>query len=159
MRRAKIFTMPIARDGFRFILLFGGLTILFFLLNLFIIGSLFGLLTLFIIYFFRDPDRDIPDQSEVILSPADGKIIKIAEVDDNDSTNQLNSKGICISIFLSIFNVHINRFPCTGRIIKKTYNPGIFLSAFKEKASLLNEQNTILIENEGIRIIVRQIAG
>jgi len=152
----KGFRIPIAKEGFRFILPFAGLTILFFFFHLFIIANVFAFLTLFIAYFFRDPARDIPDQSDAVLSPADGKVIKITEVDDN---SLLNSKGICISIFLSIFNVHINRFPCSGRIVKRTYNPGIFLSAFKEKASLLNEQNSILIENGSIRVIVKQIAG
>ncbi len=152
----KGFRIPIAREGFRFILPSLVLTVLFFFLHLSIIAGVFALLTLFIVYFFRDPERDIPDQSDAVLSPADGKVISIREVDDR---NLLNSKGICISIFLSIFNVHINRFPCSGKIIKRAYNPGMFISAFREKASLLNEQNSILIENGGIKVIVKQIAG
>ena len=111
-------------------------------------------LTLFSLYFFRDPQRITPAK-EGFLSPADGKIVQIIDVEDEEmgSTRQ-------ISIFLSIFNIHSQRVPISGKVISKQYNPGIFLIAFNHKASMDNEHTAVLFETEnGKRYKIKQIAG
>lgn len=120
-------------------------------------GAIFpALLTLFVIYFFRDPERVIPSEAGLIVSPADGRIISIKNEADDNITGE---KSVCVSIFLSVFNVHINRIPCEGSVTKTVYNSGKFLPAFCEKASLLNEQNSLVIDHNNKKIVVRQIAG
>ena len=110
----------------------------------------------FTVLFFRDPERLIPDEPDAIVSPADGKIVGIDHVDD---VPFIDGAATRISVFLSIFNVHINRSPISGKITYRHYNPGKFLPAFAPKASLENEQNSIGIDDNGYRILVRQIAG
>ncbi len=114
------------------------------------IGLVFLLLAGFIVYFFRDPQRNIPADPSTIVSPADGKIVRM--VSAADGTTQ-------ISIFLSIFNVHINRAPMEGRVENVEYRPGKFRAAFRESASLENEQNILVISNSRSRIRFSQIAG
>jgi phosphatidylserine decarboxylase len=99
--------------------------------------------------FFRDPDRKIPQGDDLILSPADGKIMNI----------DTNENGTTITIFLSVFNVHINRVPVDGIVKRVTYKPGKFLAAFKESASIENERNEIEIQTPKGNVIVHQIAG
>jgi phosphatidylserine decarboxylase len=114
------------------------------------------LITLFIIYFFRNPPRKISKDKQIILSPADGKILSITKIDYDDV---LKCEAYKISIFLSLFNVHVNRSPIQGKIFYKKYIPGKFFPAFKSHASALNERNIIGIENEQIKILVTQITG
>lgn len=115
------------------------------------------LITLFIVWFFRNPRRIIPNSHELIVAPADGKII---EVKEEFEKKYLKGKAIKISIFMSVFNVHINRIPFPGKVLSVSYNPGRFISANRDKASLENEQNAILMETkEGKRILFIQIAG
>lgn len=115
------------------------------------------LITLFIVWFFRNPRRNIPDTSDLIVAPADGKII---EVKEEFEKRFLNERTIKISIFMSIFNVHINRIPYSGKVLSVSYNPGRFISANRDKASLENEQNAVIIgTKEGKRILFIQIAG
>lgn len=114
------------------------------------------ILLLFVVYFFRDPYRKIDFNENTIISPADGTIMDINEVDSSDFEN---GKAKKISIFLSLFNVHINRSPISGKVIYKGYRPGKYLPAFKSHASELNERNTICIENERVKVIVHQITG
>lgn len=113
-----------------------------------------GALTLGIAAFFRDPRRDVPRDPRLILSPADGRIVGISEGPPGDPAGTR-----CVSIFLSIFNVHVNRSPVEGRIAEIRYTPGTFLPAFREKASELNEQNLIALENERGGLAFKQIAG
>ena len=113
-------------------------------------------LILFSVYFFRDPQRQIPAGDNIILSPADGKVIVIEEVDDQDFFKTRVKK---ISIFMSVFNVHVNRIPIDGRVTYFNYQKGKFHPAFKDDASYENEQTTIVIENEGTKILFKQIAG
>jgi phosphatidylserine decarboxylase len=109
-----------------------------------------------LILFFRDPERNILKGENLILSPADGRILGISEIQGKDtSTSPLKQ----ISIFMSVLNCHINRIPISGKVILCEYNPGKFLPAFKEKASMFNEQNTIHIQNDHLEIGIRQIAG
>lgn len=123
-------------------------------LTLLALGS--GLLILFSLYFFRDPDRAIPEDNHIIVSPADGKIILIQEIEES---NFLNSNVQKISIFMSAFNVHVNRVPVEGQVTYFKYQQGKFLPAYKEDASVENEQTTIGIENEYIKVLLKQIAG
>lgn len=135
--------IPIVSDGYRFIiplLILSGIAIYF---SLTVISIILSILTVFVISFFRDPEREVPGGEGIIVSPADGKVVKIQEI-KNDAI--YGGDAVCVSIFLSIFNVHVNRSPYEGIVKKVVYNHGKFLAAFDDKASLLNEQNSILIE-------------
>ena len=123
-----------------------------------IIGLLFLLISFFIFYFFRDPERRIPSE-DVIVSPADGKIVYIDETDLPEEC-KIKGKYLKISIFLDLYNVHINRIPLSGVIKDIIYIPGKFFRANIDKASKENERNIIVIENDKKEIIVvSQIAG
>ena len=147
--------IPLAKDGFIFILPLLIITVLMFLISFYWATAIFGLGFLFVTWFFRDPERRIPNEPNVIVSPADGKITEI--VTENESINGKLCKRV--TIFLSVFNVHVNRVPIGGTIEDIRYNPGKFLAAFNPKASMDNEQNLILINNGRTHIFVKQIAG
>lgn len=148
-------TFPIIKDGFPYILTFLILSILFYFifLPLFFVSIV---LLCFVVFFFRNPQRQIPADENIIVSPADGKIMYITEIDE---PSFLNSKAIKISIFLSVFNVHINRSPIEGVVRYINYRPGKFLPAFKSHASDINERNSIGIEGNNIKVLVHQITG
>lgn len=149
--------LPIAREGIPFIALGLLITIIFVSFGSFYIGIFFLILTLFITYFFRDPERGNDVQENAVLTPADGKVLNIWELDGN---NPLGGPAKKISIFMSIFNVHVNRAPSNGRILSIAYHPGKFFSANLEKASEQNESNSITMETgKGEKIVVVQIAG
>jgi phosphatidylserine decarboxylase len=115
------------------------------------------LLTLFVVWFFRNPERKIPGNSKFIISPADGKVLRIEEVADHELLEGPLKK---ISIFMSVFNVHVNRVPCDGVIEDVRYHEGRFISANLDKASQDNERNELLIRmSDGRKILVIQIAG
>jgi phosphatidylserine decarboxylase len=117
----------------------------------------FAVLTVFIVWFFRNPERYFEEVEKVIISPADGKIIKIEHV---ESEGTISGKFLKISIFMNVFNVHVNRAPYEGNIETLHYHEGKFLSANLDKASLDNERNEILIRtNDGRLIWTVQIAG
>lgn len=117
----------------------------------------FALVTVFILCFFRNPERSFPEDEKVLISPADGKIIKIEEVDVNGT---LSGKFKKISIFMNVFNVHVNRAPYDGKIEAVHYHPGKFFSANLDKASEDNERNEILIRTPDNRAVwAVQIAG
>ncbi|HCV43539.1 MAG TPA: phosphatidylserine decarboxylase family protein [Bacteroidetes bacterium] len=121
--------------------------------------GLIGLFLLFLIFtisFFRDPERQTPEGSGLIISPADGKVVLVKEVDEGE---YLKGKGTQVSIFMSPFNVHVNRYPVSGRVGCFKHIPGEYLVAFDEKSSLRNERTHIGIENERGRVFFRQIAG
>ena len=147
--------IPLAKDGFIFILPLLIITVLMFLISFYWATAIFGLGFLFVTWFFRDPERRIPNEPNVIVSPADGKITEI--VTENEPINGKLCKRV--TIFLSVFNVHVNRVPIEGTIEDIRYNPGKFLAAFNPKASMDNEQNLILINNGRTHILVKQIAG
>ncbi|MFW2331908.1 MAG: phosphatidylserine decarboxylase family protein [Nitrospinota bacterium] len=111
---------------------------------------------IFVLYFFRDPIRIATTDPNQILAPADGKVIKI---DSNYESEDYGKRGICISIFLSIFNVHIQRVPVDGVVNDIRYNKGKFLAAWDHKASLDNEQSMIKISTDSGMVVVKQIAG
>ncbi len=148
---------PVAKTAYPFIFAAGFTTAVFALLGLTIL-SLTGLAaSFFICYFFRDPDRVIPKNTGAVVSPADGKVIAVDRV---ASSPFLETQCLKISIFMSIFNVHINRIPHEGEIKKVSYYPGKFFSANLDKASRYNEHNAILLETEqGKPVCFVQIAG
>lgn len=113
-------------------------------------------LILFVLFFFRNPKRNIPSGKSLILSPADGVILEIDEVFEEKF---IKDKAIRVSIFLSIFNVHLNRSPIAGEVKYRYYRPGKFIPAFKSHASDINEKNFIGIESRGYKVLVCQITG
>jgi len=138
------------RDVYRFAVPLLLLSILFFILHLPYLALLLLILTAFICYFFRNPNRQIPEGSDLIVSPADGKVVKISQSDSGEQT---------VSIFLSIFDVHVNRSPIAGELERIEYKRGKFKAAFNEEASTINEQNVLTISGRESRIVVKQIAG
>lgn len=148
----------IAREGWPFIFLFGGLTIVSALFGAGWLMGLFFIATAFSAWFFRNPERRIPDEENAVLSPADGQIIKIEEnfISDDIATGSFKK----VSIFMNVFNVHVNRIPCSGKITAIGYKKGKFLSANLDKAYELNEKNSVLIRmDDGRELLVVQIAG
>lgn len=117
------------------------------------VGLLFFLIALFMAFFFRDPKRIPPSDPDVVVSPADGRVTRI------DSVATEADAPTLISIFLSPFDVHINRSPIRGKIVDVVYSPGKFLMATKEEASLVNEQNVLTIQGDKITVVCKQIAG
>lgn len=148
---------PIARAGFPFILVAAFTTAVFALLGWAYLAFI-GLVCFFgICFFFRDPDRVIPTGENYIVSPADGRVISVEET---ENPRFYDDKCLKISIFMSVFNVHVNRVPHEGRIVKTEYHPGKFFSANLDKAAKDNEHNAIFLETEqGYRICFVQIAG
>jgi phosphatidylserine decarboxylase len=121
--------------------------------------GLFSLLTLTLIFtvsFFRDPDRHVPEGKDLIISPADGKVVLIKEVDEPE---YLKARATQVSIFMSPLNVHVNRFPVSGRVAYFKHIPGEFMVAFDAKSSERNERTHIGIESGNCRILMKQIAG
>ena len=147
--------IPIAKEGYMFILPLAVLTGIFWALSWLWIACLFGGLFLFVTWFFRDPERSIPEDPNSIVSPGDGKVVEI--VPEKDPL--LDEVYTRVSIFLNVFNVHVNRVPISGKIQATRYNPGKFLNAASHKASLDNEQSAILLTNGHVTILVKQIAG
>lgn len=146
---------PIVPDGWLYISLLIIITGLVFLWNPYL-----SLLPLFLLlgvaFFFRNPDRNIPLQPDTIVSPADGKVMSVEKIIE-DSFFQ--AEVTRIRIFLSIFNVHINRSPIDGTVVYQEYRSGKFLPAFQEEAAIKNEQNLVGMQNDDFRILVNQIAG
>lgn len=141
------------KDGIPYIvipLLIGLISVFF---KVWILAVPLLLLAIFVAYFFRDPKRDIPKGRNIIVSPADGRVTRVENISKENGT------FVLISIFLSPFDVHINRSPITGRVVSQTYIKGRFKIATSEDASLVNEQNVIEIKNDDITVICKQIAG
>jgi phosphatidylserine decarboxylase len=148
--------MTIAREGWPYIGLLLGAALVAFAFRFQVTGSVLLVLGLFTTFFFRDPERQVPTDPRLVLSPADGKIVQIVEVPES---HPLGKGATQISIFLSIFDVHINRSPIAGKITAVQYHPGEFLPAFDHKASLRNEQNSVTVDAGGARVMFKQIAG
>lgn len=148
----------IAKDGWRYVGLFVLLTAAGLLFRHgYFLSVPAGIVLAFVLWFFRDPERRTP-AGDAVISPADGTVIKIEK---NGRYEQFMGKdAVCISIFMSVFNVHVNRFPVNGTVADKRYTPGKFHIASVDKASELNEQTALFIEDgKGRRIVVVQIAG
>jgi phosphatidylserine decarboxylase len=147
----------IAREGYVFILVFACFTVSAFFIAPLWAALLLSLITLFTIWFFRNPERKTPPGDNLVISPADGKVILIEEIRDHELMAGPLRK---ISIFMNVFNVHVNRVPCTGRIETIRYYAGKFMSANLDKASSDNERNGLIIRmDDGRAIGMVQIAG
>ena len=151
--------VPIHRDGHKYVAGAAAITLLFFLLWT-PVGWMGVLLTIYVAYFFRDPDRVTQLREGLVISPADGEVIAIEHVPPLRDLQLGDEPVVRISIFLSIFDVHINRAPVAGKILRSVYSPGLFLNAAVEKASDDNERRSLVFEtHNGQQIGVVQIAG
>jgi len=155
---SKIFP-KIHAEGYKFLVIAGIITIVLYSFSDFL--GLIGLvLTIWVYYFFRDPERVIIEDDNYLVSPADGEIIKVEEVDGPKELSLENKKFKKISIFMNVFDCHVNRTPCGGKIEEILYKPGKFLNASLDKASEDNERNYFKIKDaQNNDIVVVQIAG
>lgn len=151
---------PISKEGYSIILI-TAITSLFLGIFSLTIGFMGFVITVFLLYFFRDPVRIVPKADRLLLSPADGRITDIEFVDYFPSELALEGEELIkISIFLSVFDVHVNRIPVSGIVRSLLYIPGIFSNAFFDKASFKNERQIVLIEDEDKeKVVVVQISG
>ncbi|MGZ3514792.1 MAG: phosphatidylserine decarboxylase family protein [Thermodesulfobacteriota bacterium] len=148
---------PVAKEGFPFFIPMVLITVILAIVGWKVWMSLGILLSLFIAYFFRNPRREIPDLQNIVLSPADGRVVYVGECEED---RFLKEKALKVSIFMSLFDVHLNRAPVSGKVLERNYLPGRFLAANVEKSSLLNEQNAVLLETKDrSKILLVQIAG
>ena len=155
---SKIFP-KIHSEGYKFLVIAGFITLVFYSFSDFI--GLIGLvLTIWVYYFFRDPERVIIENDNYLVSPADGEVIKVEDVDGPNELGLENKKFKKISIFMNVFDCHVNRTPCAGKISEILYKPGKFLNSSFDKASEENERNYYKIKDpHNNDIIVVQIAG
>jgi phosphatidylserine decarboxylase len=144
----------VAREGLPYILIPLLLAIILLALGYWPVALIPAALTAFMAYFFRDPQRTPPSDSDVIVSPADGRVTRVRPLVPDDARSP-----VVISIFLSPLDVHINRSPIAGTIENVTYTQGKFLMATKEDSSLVNEQNALTIHGDEITVVCKQIAG
>ena len=154
----KIFP-PIHNEGYKFLVIFAVATIILYLISTFL--GLIGLvLTIWCYYFFRDPERYSINDDDYLVSPADGLVLQVQEKDGPKELNLENKKFTKVSIFMNVFDCHVNRSPCSGKVSEILYKPGKFFNASLDKASEENERNYYKITNsKGEDIIVVQIAG
>ena len=154
----KVFP-KIHNEGYKFLVIFGFATLILYLISGFL--GLIGLvLTIWVYYFFRDPDRISINDENYLVSPADGLVLQIEESDGPKELNLEGKKFTKISIFMNVFDCHVNRTPCSGKVTEILYKPGKFLNASLDKVSDDNERNYYKISNSsGEDIIVVQIAG
>jgi phosphatidylserine decarboxylase len=149
--------MKIAKEGYPLILTTVVLTVAAFLAGWQVLGAALLMVTLGITLFFRDPERFPPADNSLIVAPADGKVVSVAQVGRDGIFSDANTR---VSIFLSPFDVHINRTPIAGEITDVHYQPGQFLAAYKDEASRNNEQNALrIVDGSGRKVGVVQVAG
>ena len=155
---SKIFP-KIHAEGYKFLVIAGIITIVFYIFSNFL-GLIGFILTIWVYYFFRDPDRVIINDDDYLVSPADGEVIKVEEADGPKELGLENKKFKKISVFMNVFDCHVNRTPCAGKIEEILYKPGKFVNASLDKASEDNERNYFKIkDSHNNDIIVVQIAG
>ena len=146
--------MTIAKQGIRYILaLLAGSVVCLVFAPVRPVGFILAGLAAFVAFFFRDPDRKVPEGDGLLVAPGDGKVVYAGPSDEGDASEQK------VAIFLSLFDVHINRVPMSGRIAKIDYRPGKFLAAYKPEASSQNEQNEIVLTDGDYSLRLRQIVG
>lgn len=155
--------MNFAREGYLFIGIAAAAAVSTFAVALarrswalWLLAIVITIIALWVAYFFRDPERTGERGSQIVVAPADGKLILITEIDE---PNFVGAKALRLSIFMNVFNVHVNRYPVDGTVEYVHYNKGKFLNAAAEKSSLENEQSSVGIQSGPYRILVRQIAG
>jgi|TARA_B100001741_G_scaffold306209_1_gene299355 phosphatidylserine decarboxylase len=154
----KIFPQ-IHSEGYKFLVIFALGTIILYFLNGFL-GFIGLLLTIWVYYFFRDPERISINDDNYLTSPADGLVLQVIETNGPKELNLENKKFTKISIFMNVFDCHVNRSPCSGKLLDIMYKPGKFINASLDKASEDNERNYYKIKNSlGEEIVVVQIAG
>ena len=147
------------KEGYRFLAIAGVLTFVLLLISKFL-GILSLIITIWIYYFFRDPERFSINDENYLLSPADGVISQIIDVNGPEELGLKNKKYTRVSIFMNVFDCHVNRIPSSGKIIQIFYKPGEFINASLDKASEKNERNYIkMINKNGDELILVQIAG
>ena len=146
-------------EGYKFLVIFGITTVILYFISSFL-GLLGLVLTVWCYYFFRDPERQSINDDNYLVSPADGEVIKIEEVNGPKELNLESKKYTKISVFMNVFDCHVNRSPCSGKVSEILYKPGKFLNASLDKASEDNERNYYKLKDKnGNEIIVVQIAG
>ena len=154
----KIFP-KIHTEGYKFLVISGIITIVFLSINS-LLGTIALIINAWVYYFFRDPDRVIINDDNYLVSPADGEVIKVEETDGPKELNLENKRFNKISIFMNVFDCHVNRTPCAGKVEEIFYKPGKFVNASLDKASEDNERNYYKIKDYiGNDIVVVQIAG
>jgi phosphatidylserine decarboxylase len=156
----KIVFVPIHKEGFKFIMIFAFVTIILSLMSN-TLGTIGLVLTVWCVFFFRDPERFTPIGENLVISPADGVVNLIEQnATPPEELNLPRNDWTKISVFLNVFNVHVNRVPISGRITKVNYKIGKFLSANLEEASLENERNSAIVNTkDGKQIVFVQVAG
>jgi len=150
---AEVFSGSMVKEGYYFgvpPLAMGGVC---FILHWYIAGAVLVFLALFVFSFFRDPERVIPSEPGAVVSPGDGRVLVVTDEEN------AGRPGKRISIFLAVWNVHVNRSPATGTITKLEYRPGKFLAAMRERASIENEQNVFTVSTDAGEMVFKQIAG
>jgi phosphatidylserine decarboxylase len=149
--------VPFAKEGIPFIAVPAGVTLLTGWLGWPVVACVGAIATLFSAWFFRNPARVIPQSPNLVVAPGDGKVIAIEE---EFEPRYLKERSVRVTIFLNVFDVHINRMPCDGMIEDMQYQPGLFLVASKPEATLRNEQNAVMIKtHEGTKVLCVQVAG
>ncbi len=149
--------IPIVREGLPFVTATGGAAALASGIGWPVPAVVFGILALFTAWFFRNPERTAPAGDRVVVSPGDGKVIAIEE---EFEPRFLKDQGIRVSIFLNVFDVHVNRIPCAGTVEGVQYQPGQFLVASRPDATLRNEQNALMLRTaRGTKVLCVQVAG
>ncbi len=146
-------------EGYKFLVIFGVITLIFYFINSFL-GLLGLVLTIWCYYFFRDPERYPINDENYLVSPADGVVLQVKETNGPKELNLENKTFTKVSVFMNVFDCHVNRTPCSGKVSQILYKPGKFFNASLDKASEDNERNYYKIKNSfGEDVIVVQIAG
>lgn len=148
--------MVIVKDGYPFIIAAVILTLIVFYFFGVSAAIIPGVLAVFFIYFFRNPSRSMPYDPNILYSPADGTVMAVEDIFDDEYLNEPATK---VTVFLSVFNVHVNRSPIDGEIKYQRYTCGQFVPAYKKSASFENERHAIGLDNGRMRILVTQVAG
>lgn len=146
---------PVSRDGWLYLTVLAVLTVVLYWIWPWL-ALLPSVLFLFVLYFFRNPERAIPVGDDTLVSPADGVVMDVERVFEE---RFFGGESIRIRIFLNLFNVHVNRCPMAGTVVYRDYREGQMLPAFKSHASELNEKNFVGIENQYLKILVTQVTG
>lgn len=150
--------MHFAREGYPRIFALGIVSLLCNLLGFPKLGVVFLILTLFVAYFFRDPERNAPEDERLIVAPADGRVVTVEK--NFQDTRFLSAPVTRVGIFMSPLNVHVNRAPVAGQVTSVQYHPGQFRPAFAADATEVNEQNAVIIQDaKGRRLVMVQVAG
>ena len=154
----KVFP-KVHKEGYKFLVIFGVITLIFYFISNFL--GLVGLvLTIWCYYFFRDPERYPINDEDYLVSPADGVVLQVKETNGPKELNLENKTFTKVSVFMNVFDCHVNRTPCSGKVSQILYKPGKFFNASLDKASEDNERNYYKITNtKGEDIVVVQIAG